>query len=228
MRFLKKLSAVPLSIVGCMALILASCNRPSNSASDPIKERQIQEMQAKLDALSAQSAELNRQLADRAAAESENQRLQLEKTQANLDQQRLPLEADRQAFSEATPPVALVTQEPVVASRIQDSSPELVYEGKKASYDLFYNKLQEEGDWIESAEYGYIWRPTVAMRDARWRPYTDGRWVETDRGWTWDSRERFGWATYHYGSISTAQAGAGSQAKNGLLLGSLGGPTINT
>ena len=32
-----------------------------------------------------------------------------------------------------------------------------------------------------------------------WRPYRDGHWVWTDRGWYWDSNEPFGWATYHYG-----------------------------
>ncbi len=32
-----------------------------------------------------------------------------------------------------------------------------------------------------------------------WRPYTNGRWVYTDAGWTWISDEQFGWATYHYG-----------------------------
>src|SRR6185295_12040125 len=34
---------------------------------------------------------------------------------------------------------------------------------------------------------------------AGWRPYSLGRWVESDYGWTWASDEPFGWATYHYG-----------------------------
>ncbi len=34
---------------------------------------------------------------------------------------------------------------------------------------------------------------------AGWRPYSVGRWVESDYGWTWVSYEPFGWATYHYG-----------------------------
>jgi hypothetical protein len=32
-----------------------------------------------------------------------------------------------------------------------------------------------------------------------WRPYTVGRWVNSNYGWTWVSYEPFGWATYHYG-----------------------------
>jgi probable HAF family extracellular repeat protein len=63
-------------------------------------------------------------------------------------------------------------------------------------YDVFYSKLSPEGSWVEAGNYGYCFRPRVA---ADWRPYEDGHWVWTDRGWYWDSNERFGWATYHYG-----------------------------
>ena len=31
------------------------------------------------------------------------------------------------------------------------------------------------------------------------RPYTVGRWIYSDYGWYWDSREPFAWAVYHYG-----------------------------
>jgi len=39
----------------------------------------------------------------------------------------------------------------------------------------------------------------VVVREANWRPYARGRWICSDRGWTWLSEEPFGWATYHYG-----------------------------
>lgn len=68
-----------------------------------------------------------------------------------------------------------------------------------ASYDLFYDRLQSDGQWFNDATYGSVWQPQVASTDQQWRPYTDGRWVYTDRGWTWISNENFGWATYHYG-----------------------------
>ena len=67
-----------------------------------------------------------------------------------------------------------------------------------ASYGTFYRKLEPHGDWRETSDYGYVWQPREA-EDRNWRPYTDGRWVYTDAGWTWVSEEPFGWATYHYG-----------------------------
>jgi hypothetical protein len=63
--------------------------------------------------------------------------------------------------------------------------------------EAFYEPLESYGDWIEVGDYGYCWQP----RDigSEWRPYTVGEWVYTDAGWTWDSDEPYGWATYHYG-----------------------------
>ncbi|MBC8128093.1 MAG: hypothetical protein H8M99_13210 [Gloeobacteraceae cyanobacterium ES-bin-144] len=65
-------------------------------------------------------------------------------------------------------------------------------------YGMFYDSLSSYGSWFESPTYGYVWQPIV-VRDSSWRPYTRGRWVCTDSGWTWISEEPFGWATYHYG-----------------------------
>ena len=67
------------------------------------------------------------------------------------------------------------------------------------SYDVFYDRLQSDGQWFNDPTYGLIWQPAAASSDQNWRPYTDGRWVYTDRGWTWISNENYGWATYHYG-----------------------------
>jgi probable HAF family extracellular repeat protein len=64
-------------------------------------------------------------------------------------------------------------------------------------YDVFYTGLSsDEGNWVEAGNYGYCFRPRVSEN---WRPYGDGHWVWTDRGWYWNSNEKFGWATYHYG-----------------------------
>jgi len=65
------------------------------------------------------------------------------------------------------------------------------------SVDFFYDNLSPHGNWLEVGDYGYCWQPNE-MRDD-WSPYSDGRWVYTDAGWTWDSREPYGWAVYHYG-----------------------------
>jgi hypothetical protein len=69
--------------------------------------------------------------------------------------------------------------------------------GAAISVSVFYDSLEPYGEWIDSADYGYVWHP--ADVDADWRPYTAGHWVFTDVGWTWVSDEPFGWATYHYG-----------------------------
>ena len=72
-----------------------------------------------------------------------------------------------------------------------------VSESNEEDYDVFYTKLSsDEGNWVEAGNYGYCYRPRVSED---WRPYRDGHWVWTDRGWYWDSNERFAWATYHYG-----------------------------
>ncbi len=61
----------------------------------------------------------------------------------------------------------------------------------------FYDDLDPYGDWIWVDPYGWVWSPSVT--DTFWRPYTMGRWVSTDWGWTWVSDEPWGWAVYHYG-----------------------------
>lgn len=67
-----------------------------------------------------------------------------------------------------------------------------------ADYGMFYDSLSSYGSWFETEDYGYVWQPVV-VRDSNWRPYSRGRWICSDRGWTWVSDEPFGWATYHYG-----------------------------
>jgi hypothetical protein len=71
--------------------------------------------------------------------------------------------------------------------------------GAEVSVDFFYDNIGSDGSWVEVADYGYCWQPSVAVSNSKWRPYSDGYWVYTDVGWTWVSNEDFGWATYHYG-----------------------------
>ena len=87
----------------------------------------------------------------------------------------------------------------------EEEDREPVYVGREvpetqrvSSVQSFYEPLDPYGDWIETDDYGYVFRPTAATR-TNWRPYTDGHWVHTGHGWTWQSNEDFGWATYHYG-----------------------------
>jgi len=65
------------------------------------------------------------------------------------------------------------------------------------SFQTFYDQLANQGTWINSDKYGYVFQPTET--DANWRPYTYGHWVNTEAGMTWVSDDSFGWATDHYG-----------------------------
>src|SRR5271155_2436616 len=65
------------------------------------------------------------------------------------------------------------------------------------SFQTFYDQLGDQGSWIQTDDYGYVFQPNV--QDPNWAPYTDGNWVYTDAGWAWVSNEPWGWATYHYG-----------------------------
>jgi hypothetical protein len=65
------------------------------------------------------------------------------------------------------------------------------------SYQSFYDALSPYGQWINNPDYGYVWMPTVAPD---FTPYgSNGHWVYTDEGWTWDSDYPWGWAAFHYG-----------------------------
>jgi hypothetical protein len=79
------------------------------------------------------------------------------------------------------------TPEPVGAQGYQDV----------ADVSVFYTALAPYGSWVMTAEYGQVWSPQHVP--AQWQPYTDGRWVYTDYGWTWVSDWEWGWAPFHYG-----------------------------
>ena len=68
------------------------------------------------------------------------------------------------------------------------------------THNYFYNTLAPYGTWMELPDYGWCWRPTVAVVDTSWRPYAHGgRWMYTDYGWYWKSYYTWGWAPFHYG-----------------------------
>lgn len=70
--------------------------------------------------------------------------------------------------------------------------------GLRPEYRIFYDALQDYGDWTLIEPFGYVFRPW--QNDVGWRPYQDGFWAPSDiYGWVWVSAEPFGWATYHYG-----------------------------
>jgi hypothetical protein len=140
------------------------------------------------------NADVERQVQERLAAEHQaEQQQQLQQQQADLDAREKAL-AEKENAAAATPARReRVEPEPVTrASAVSGAGP-------TSGYSTFYTKLEPHGAWLETADYGYVWQPREAESSRSWRPYTNGRWVYTDAGWTWISEEPFGWATYHYG-----------------------------
>ncbi len=78
-----------------------------------------------------------------------------------------------------------------------------------AQYNKYYDEdiygaddLNDNGEWIYTSTYGYVWRPYAGSINtyANWSPYRYGHWRWMGPyGWTWVNDEPWGWATYHYG-----------------------------
>ena len=59
-------------------------------------------------------------------------------------------------------------------------------------HQIFFAELSRFGEWFETQDYGFVWQPMALGTNPAWRPYTRGRWVNSDQGWTWLSDEPFG------------------------------------
>jgi hypothetical protein len=64
--------------------------------------------------------------------------------------------------------------------------------------DAYAYDFDENGKWLYTRDYGYVWTPTVVV-SAGWAPYRIGRWVWMGSDYVWVSYEPWGWAPYHYG-----------------------------
>jgi Family of unknown function (DUF6600) len=140
------------------------------------------------------NTEVERQVQERLAAERQAQsEQQLAQREADRDASEKELAGKQQTTANASAPA----QSPLslIARRMTDA----LGNPATASYSTFYTNLEPYGVWRETSSYGYVWQPREAERSRSWRPYTNGRWIYTDAGWTWISEEPFGWATYHYG-----------------------------
>ena len=70
--------------------------------------------------------------------------------------------------------------------------------GKQAP-DLRYGlrDLDEKGNWIDTPDYGTVWKPKTPNG---WVPFREGRWQWYDElGYTWIAADTWGWLPYHYG-----------------------------
>jgi hypothetical protein len=71
---------------------------------------------------------------------------------------------------------------------------------QQVNINYFESTLSPYGSWVDVADYGRCWQPTVVAINRSWRPYGDrGRWLYTSNGWYWQSDYSWGWAAFHYG-----------------------------
>lgn len=85
----------------------------------------------------------------------------------------------------------------------------VAYDGESRRYlpselDEYVSDFESNGRWLNTADYGYVWTPTVAV-SADWAPYRIGRWVWYGGNYVWISYEPWGWAPYHYGRWAFVQ-----------------------
>jgi hypothetical protein len=216
-----------------LALLLTSaCHKPSSEVAKQIAElerkttdavarqqeleQQIadQKLAAERDAIERERMqidedrlELERQQDDAAAAEVEKLRQReeaLATREGKLEQQQASLE-DMQGQLDQRDPQLSERERELAGSEALDFTDEGDPQAPVADYAMFYDSLSSYGSWFETPDYGYVWQPVI-VRDTSWRPYSRGRWVCSDHGWTWISDEPFGWATYHYGRWAPLRA----------------------
>ena len=200
------------------------CDKSSSNVA-----KQLEELQRKTAQAEERQKDLERQIADqKLAAETEvieRERMQIEADRAELERTKQKIDSE-QANELRKREEALATREDrIEQSRdaLFDKEQDLSTRGAQLSdreskvagrealsfraheqpvpvgdYSNFYDSLSSYGSWFETPTYGYVWQPIV-VRESNWRPYSRGRWICSDRGWTWASDEPFGWATYHYG-----------------------------
>jgi hypothetical protein len=97
-------------------------------------------------------------------------------------------------------PSVTITATPEFETAPQQPQVTYVLPPAQVDYNYFYSSLDPYGSWVDVGDYGLCWRPTVAVVNPAWRPYSDrGRWLYTDCGWYWQSDYSWGWAPFHYG-----------------------------
>ena len=215
------------SLISLAAIVLFAASGCDKQSPDAAKK--IAELERKNDASAERQRELEQQLEDRKLAAErdaiERERMRIEEDRAELERQKGEaaaaeddairkreealanregkLEQFQSALGEKEDELGGREQQLGDRDREQAGREALPFQQTEqrepvADYGMFYDSLSSYGSWFETPDYGYVWQPAV-VRNSNWRPYSRGRWVCSDRGWTWVSEEPFGWATYHYG-----------------------------
>jgi hypothetical protein len=219
---MKALKILPYAAL--LTLTISGCDKQSAEIT-----RKVAELERKNQEAEERQRELEQQLQDQMLASErdaiERERARIEDDRAELECQEGPAAAEQdEALRKREQEIAnregkleqlqstLDEKEDELGTRYQELSERdrevagreaLAFDATEqnvpvADYGTFYDSLSSYGSWFETPDYGYVWQPAV-VRESNWRPYSRGRWVCSDRGWTWVSDEPFGWATYHYG-----------------------------
>jgi Family of unknown function (DUF6600) len=61
----------------------------------------------------------------------------------------------------------------------------------------YQSMMADYGTWVSLQPFGQVWRPYTA---SGWRPFTQGHWVYTQYGPTWEGYEPWSFASDHYGN----------------------------
>ncbi|MEO8584164.1 MAG: DUF6600 domain-containing protein [Flavitalea sp.] len=81
------------------------------------------------------------------------------------------------------------------------SKPAAAQDGNENGYNdpnfsNFYNELTPYGRWVNMPRYGQVW----IYNEPGFRPYsTNGQWINTNQGWSWESDYEWGAIPFHYG-----------------------------
>lgn len=112
-------------------------------------------------------------------------------------QEPMPIPGDPGAYPPQAPQELppLPTQDD--AANEEPPPPEALPPTQAPSEAAFDQELAPYGRWMSSPEYGRVWQPTAAQ-SPDWQPYTDGRWVYTEWGWSFVPEVPWS-APFHYG-----------------------------
>jgi hypothetical protein len=60
--------------------------------------------------------------------------------------------------------------------------------------------LDSYGQWVDTDDYGQVWRPDATVVGVDFTPYeSGGSWAYTDAGWAFSCDYPWGWLPFHYG-----------------------------
>ena len=201
---------IPHTLLACACLMLLSCDSRVAGISQSAISPAVEASQPPAEATPAaplsptldENAALEKEIADLKAQEAtlrlEMQQDQIAQERADLERQRNDLAKEKAALEAAASNRTAAKDVPSVRRAEPVEAADAPPPPGGRDYQMFYESLAPYGQWMETSEYGFVWQPTV-RQTAGWRPYTVGRWADSDQGWTWISDEPFGWATYHYG-----------------------------